>query len=171
MRKAFHAKGSTAPRLAQKARSSKRTVRPDNEPGAKRYITLCENGKDFRIPISGPKGNFLWEEISDNLLREIIKERIKERGITTRSQLTKSKPYGARIEKKAKDRGILDEMLPVEAKPIKKKSKKTEDKDPNVGKPGPIDKEEYWKLRREVIKYWIEDTSWIDELGKDKKDG
>ena len=173
MHRSSHAKRPFSEGLAAAAKRRKLATRPDNEPRG-RYITLVENGKDFKIPVSGPKGNWLWGEISDELLRGIIKERIKERGFTTRSQLAKSKPYGARIERKAKERGILDDLLPKQEKGPGTQSPgpktldpkpKTGNRKPDTDKPDHMDQEEQWRIRREVIE-WMNDDEWWDSLGK-----
>jgi hypothetical protein len=160
-----HAKKASS-KIANAVHKAKDKVRPDNTPGAKRrHITICENGRNFRIPVSGPKGNWLWEQIDNKLLCAIIKARIKERGISSRAQLEKSKPYGSRLLKKAKDRGIIDGLLP--AKQFGRR-KKTKAEVPDTSKPDQMDKEEFWRIRREVTK-WMEDDAWWNNFGKDNK--
>jgi hypothetical protein len=143
---------------AKVAKRIKQRMKPDNEP--KSSITIIENGCSFSIPLTGRKGRWDWEKISDNMLRKIIQARIKERGITSRAQLARSKPNGSAIEKNANKRGILDEILPAK-KFGREKKKETYKPQPKK----PSDPERHAENRRIVIE-WMEDDEWWDNLGK-----
>jgi hypothetical protein len=154
------ARGKSAETMARIAKGKKSRVEPDNEPG--RTLTLVENGCSFEIPLTGPKGRWDWEKISDKMLCAIIEARIAERGITSRNQLQKSKPQGSAIIKNAASRGLLDELIP-KGKWLGDSKGKDKPK-----KRDPEDRERAARIRREVID-WMNDDEWWDNLGKNKE--
>jgi hypothetical protein len=154
-------KGTPKQTLADTAKRRKRSVKPDNEPGADRLITIVENGRSFKIPITGPRGRWAWEKISDDLLGRIVKARIKERGITSRTELAKSKPHGSAIEKNANKRGILKDILP--AKQFGR-SKKKATSNPDVEKAAPIDHGRHAENKR-IVTNWMNDDEWWRNFG------
>jgi hypothetical protein len=79
------------------------------------YIDYEEHGETYRIPVYGVAKRWLWKQIDTETIRKLLKCRVKvgAKYGTTRTDIIRCTPKGGLLIQEAKQRGILDEILPA----------------------------------------------------------